>query len=263
LHQVKTDLKVQLSHHLNWRCTHVAGQGGVKGSVRSVQAMSEQFAFAARFDSKSYYQSINHRIIMQQLEAAQVSELERFLVHQYLTLPDKRNSGKGLVASGAISPLLGALYLTPLDQEMAKLEAVLGIGYRRFMDDFVIFASTRHKLRTAIRKMYAVLELLHLSVHPDKRYIGKTIKGFDFLGYRIRPYRRLRPSTTSLYRFLQRARRLHEQGADHKRLWQYVNRWYIWLRGGLVGQVSMHGGVTRLWVYILKQLKLSRYPTKP
>jgi len=70
LHQVKNDLKVQLSHHLNWRCTHVAGQGGVKGSVRSVQAMSEQFAFAARFDIKSYYQSINHRIIMQQLEAA-------------------------------------------------------------------------------------------------------------------------------------------------------------------------------------------------
>ena len=206
---------------------------------------------------------MHHHIIMQQLEVARVCDLQRLLIHQYLTLPDKHNTGKGLVASGAISPLLGALYLTPLDLAMVELETLLGIGYRRFMDDFVIFASTRHKLRFALRKMYAVLNLLHLDIHPDKRYIGKTIKGFDFLGYRIRPNRRLRPSTTSLYRLLERARRLHEQGANYARLWQYVNRWYLWLRGGLAGQVSMHGGITRLWVYILKQLNLSGYPTKP
>ena len=180
LHQVKINLKAQLFHHLNSRCTHVAGQGGVKGSVRSVQVMAEQYAFVARFDIKSYYQGINHRIIMQQLETAQVSDLDRFLVGQYLTLPDKHNTGKGLVASGAISPLLGALYLTPLDSAMVELETLLGIRYCRFMDDFVIFASTRHKLRSVLRKMYAVLRMLHLDVHPDKRYIGKTIKGYDF-----------------------------------------------------------------------------------
>ena len=54
------------------------------------------------------------------------------------------------------------------------------------MDDYVIFAKTRHKLKAAIKRMYAVLDNLQLTLHPDKRYIGKTEKGFDFLGYRFK-----------------------------------------------------------------------------
>lgn len=41
-----------------------------------------------------------------------------------------------------------------------------------FMDDLVIFAATRWKLRRAIRRMYDILGMLKLSLHPDKRAIG-------------------------------------------------------------------------------------------
>lgn len=41
--------------------------------------------------------------------------------------------------------------------------------------------------------MYAVLETLKLTVHPDKRYIDKTEKGFEFLGYRFTPQKLLEP----------------------------------------------------------------------
>ncbi|NBQ53973.1 MAG: hypothetical protein EBU49_10385 [Proteobacteria bacterium] len=47
------------------------------------------------------------------------------------------------------------------------------------MDDYVIFAKTRNKLKAAIKRMYAELDTLQFTVHPDKRYIGKTEKGFD------------------------------------------------------------------------------------
>ena len=73
--------------------------------------------------------------------------------------------------------------------------------------------------------MYAVLATLQLTVHPDKRYIGKTEKGFDFLGYRFTPQKRLEPAVQSLTRLLERARRLHEKGADSCRLRQTVQRW--------------------------------------
>ncbi len=46
--------------------------------------------------------------------------------------------------------------------------------YQRYMDDYVIFAKTRNKLKAAIKRMYAVLDTLQLTDHPDKRYIGKT-----------------------------------------------------------------------------------------
>ena len=73
--------------------------------------------------------------------------------------------------------------------------------------------------------MYAVLDTLKLVVHPDKRYIGRTEKGFDFLGYRFTPQKRLEPAVQSLTRLLERARRLHEKGADSCRLRQTVQRW--------------------------------------
>ena len=94
------------------------------------------------------------------------------------------------------------------------------IRYQRFMDDYVIFAKTRNKLKAAIERMYAVLDTLQLTVHPAKRYIGKTKKGVDFLGYRFRPQKLLEPAVQSLTRLLERARRLHEKEADSHRLRQ-------------------------------------------
>ena len=73
-----------------------------------------------------------------------------------------------MVAGGALSPLIGALYLTPLDKLMEGLQATTGIRYQRYMDDYVIFAPTRYKLRKAIRQMYAVLNDLKVKVHRKR-----------------------------------------------------------------------------------------------
>jgi hypothetical protein len=99
--------------------------------------------------------------------------------------------------------------------------------------------------------MYRVLEQLKLTVHPDKRYIGKTHRGFDFLGYRIHPDRLLRPALQSLNRLFERSRRLYEQGADEHRLRQYVQRWFTWLHSGLRGRVSKKGCFNRIWIVVL------------
>jgi RNA-directed DNA polymerase len=238
---------------------HLRGHGGAKASVRFVQAMSERLAYAARFDIKSYYESIDHRVLLEQLTFAQASPELCALVGEYLSLPDQRRSGRGMVAGGAVSPLLAALYLTPLDRAMERLEKKGGIRYVRFMDDFVIFAPTRWRLRAAICQMHALLRGLKLRIHPDKRFIGKTQKGFDLLGYHFRPRRKLQPALQSRNRLIERARRLHERGADEHRLRQYVQRWFAWLHGGLRARVGFKGGFKRIWVYVLKRLHLSGY----
>ncbi|EIC22728.1 hypothetical protein Thi970DRAFT_03008 [Thiorhodovibrio frisius] len=111
--------------------------------------------------------------------------------------------------------------------------------------------------------MHSVLAALRLSVHPDKRFIGKTARGFDFLGYRFRPGRKRRPAQQSIDRLTTRARRLHEQGAALYRLRQTMWRWYRWLHGGLRGRVSTKGRFTRVWVLILKQLHLTGNRIRP
>ena len=92
-----------------------------------------------------------------------------------------------------------------------------------------------------------------LTVHPDKRYIGKTEKGFDFLGYRFRPGSLLTPAIQCLTRLLERARRLQETGADLHRLRQYVQRWVYWLHGGVRGAVAEHR-FTQIWIYVNQKL---------
>ena len=98
-----------------------------------------------------------------------------------MTLPDAKKSGKGLSAGGSLSPLIGAIYLTPLDNAMTALGRKHGLFYVRYMDDFVIMAKTRWHFRKAIAEMHRVLERLCLRVHATKRFIGHTTPGFDFM----------------------------------------------------------------------------------
>ena len=96
---------------------------------------------------------------------------------------------------------------------MESLAADGRIFYRRLMDDFNILADTHGKLRHIVRRVHCELAALGLRVHREKRYIGRTTKGFDFLGYRLHPVRLLRPSAEIV-------RRLYEQGASRTRLRQ-------------------------------------------
>jgi hypothetical protein len=46
-----------------------------------------------------------------------------------------------------VSPIIGAFFLTELDEAFEKL----GLFYKRFMDDILVLAPTRWKLRTAVK----------------------------------------------------------------------------------------------------------------
>ncbi len=65
--------------------------------------------------------------------------------------------------------------------------ARLGLFYVRFMDDVLVLSPTRWKLRRAVRAVNGVLGDLGLEKHPDKTFIGRIERGFDFLGYHFGP----------------------------------------------------------------------------
>ena len=248
---VKTVLSDQLKPHLSHRCSHIKGHGGVKLSVRYCQRLCNNFGYVARFDVRSYYSSMDHQIILNLLRKYQVTPGVISIVSEYLSLPNHNKSGKGMIAGGSISPLIGALYLTPLDKLMEDLQATTGIRYQRYMDDYVIFAPTRHKLRKAIKLMYVVLDELKVDVHPKKRFIGPTRRGFDFLGYWLEPHRPLTPSQVSLTRLTDRSRQLLERTASIARLRQYILRWLQWHRSGLRGLTDKRRRFEWYWRYVL------------
>jgi len=134
-----------------------------------------------------------------------------------------------------------------MDDALAKLDVV----YVRYMDDWVVIAPTRWKLRKAIRLVNQQLSSLRLEQQPDKTTIGKAERGFDFLSYHLTPDH-LTPSMLSLKRCLDKIIQrpawtqevpiwhgaligLYEQGADKNRIGRYILNWFRWFVGGGVG----------------------------
>ena len=162
-------LEKYLNPLLSQRCYHISGRGGLKGAVRSVQSGLRPGQFFFRSDVLSYYASLDHDIIRQQFaevisDKTVLTLLDGFLNH----LIDKDGllieNKKGVPRGSSLSPLIGAMYLQPLDDAMAKLP----VRYCRFMDDWLIVADTRWKQRRAIGVMNEILEKLKVSKHPDK-----------------------------------------------------------------------------------------------
>jgi hypothetical protein len=92
------------------------------------------------------------------------------------------------------------------------------------------------------------LRELRVEQHPDKTFIGRTERGFTFLGYWITKQGVTGVAPSARKAFRGRVARLYEQDAPRKeirrRIGQYVRRWKQWVRSG-VGDVShtMRDGV--------------------
>jgi len=130
----------------------LAGNGGAKAAVREVVGKVAKNRFVFRSDVKSYYASISHDILHAQL-AEHIDDPRLLdLLWQYLrrTVYDDglyEDIEQGISLGCPLSPLMGALFLDALDRAVEGTS----LCYVRFMDDWVVLAPTRWKLRKAVR----------------------------------------------------------------------------------------------------------------
>lgn len=214
-------------------CCHITGNGGAKGAVRSVYENQDKNRFVFRTDVKSYYANINHKILYEQLRRHIKDQRVLDLLKGYIERTvyyggTWRDVKCGISLGCPLSPIMGALYLKELDDRMAET----GLFYRRFMDDWVILAPTRWKLRSAIKIVNQILNDLKVEQHPDKTFIGRISRGFDFLGYSFKPSQ-LKLAEKTLQNFVERITRLYEQDADLDRIGQYVRHFIKWSKAGV------------------------------
>ncbi|NER92201.1 reverse transcriptase/maturase family protein [Moorena sp. SIO3A2] len=230
-------ITIVLTEHLkpvlSPRCFHLAGHGGLKGAVRAVAENLSENTFVFRTDVKSYYASINHSILMEIVGKYVRDEAVLCLLWGYLRryVSDGGNYidiTEGIALGCPLSPLIGALFLKPLDDRMAQL----GCFYVRYMDDWVILAPTRWKLRKAIKATNQVMNELKVLKHPDKTFIGRIARGFDFLGYWFSPAG-LGIAPKTVERMVENVARLYEHCAPSERIEAYFQRWWRWVKGGI------------------------------
>ncbi len=187
--------------------------------MRDVAGKVGENTFVFRTDVKSYYASIDHDVLFAQLKEHISDPRLLDLLWQYMrrTIYDGglyEDVTLGISLGCPLSPLMGALYLKPIDDAMAET----GLFYARFMDDWVVLDPTRWKLRDAIRIVNEKLAELKVEQHPDKTFIGPIRRGFDFLGYRFQSDGLGSVARQTIERFVKRTTRLYEQGADLERI---------------------------------------------
>jgi len=198
--------------------------------VRDASQLLSKYKFFCKTDVKFYYDSIDHFTLLMKLhDYIQDSKIINY-VWQFLNRCVEwgglyQNIKRGLPRASSLSPLLGAFYLLDLDREMEKMD----VRYVRYQDDILILAPTRWKLKKAIRVLNRTFNELGLEQHPDKTLIGRTERGFDFLGYFLKPSS-LSVARKTIERFKERIARLYEQGADAVRIGQYVVNWLRWVK---------------------------------
>ncbi len=185
-------------------------------------------------DAASYYASIDRSVLCDLLRRRGIDRPTVALIRASLDRVVDRGGlyerpARRIPLGSPLSPLLAAVYLGPVDEAVARL----GLFYARYLDDWVVVAPTRWKLRRAVAAVNRELVRLRLGQHPGKTFIGRAERGFDFLGFRLSPGR-IEVNAGSRERFVERRRRLYERGASAGRIGAYERRWGGWA-GGRVG----------------------------
>jgi hypothetical protein len=172
-------------------CYHLPGHGGVKLALADLSSIlaSGHYPYIIRSDAKGYYENIEHHKLISILKQ---NGLSRALYQATLQICQRvvckggvyTQNTRGIPAGCSASPALAALYLNPLDKLMQTMK---GVRYLRYMDDWIILCKSRWTLRMAVRQMHQTLSSLGLQAHPDKTFIGKSSRTFDFLGAEFNP----------------------------------------------------------------------------
>lgn len=176
---------------------------GCKHALRRVdQLLKDGYKYTVDVDLKSYFDTIPHDRLLQELrkyvaDNSVLGLVEKFLQADILDGLEHWTPSMGAPQGAIISPLLSNLYLNDLDHLMA------GQGYQmtRYADDLVIQCRTREEAVAALAQVQTWVTDRGLTLHPTKtKIVHVDDEGFEFLGYRFIKHRRF-PRKKSLEKF--------------------------------------------------------------
>jgi hypothetical protein len=150
-----------------------------------------------KLDIAKYFDSIDHaialRLLARRFKDANLLSLFGKIMDSYHTRP-----GKGLPIGNLFSQHLANLYLGFFDHWVKEIHKVK--AYLRYMDDFILFADEKNRLRDELDAITDYLsEALRLRL-KDNIQLNRVERGVPFLGFRIFPAH-VRLNTRSKYRF--------------------------------------------------------------
>lgn len=199
----------------------------VDGKKKSVWISSillsdeENTRYCYKIDLHHYYQSINHEVLKQKFRKVfkdpellwLLDEIvdsintatEEDLIELSLSGEIEVDPNTGIPIGNYMSQYSGNFYLSSFDHWVKEELHVK--HYYRYMDDVVIFASSKEELHEIHRKVTAYTrDYLHLNIKGNYQIFPTKVRGVDFVGYRFfGEYTLLRKSTAINFKRKMRA----------------------------------------------------------
>lgn len=199
----------------------------VDGKKKSVWVPSillsdeENTRYCYKIDLHHYYQSINHEVLkhkfrkvfkdpellwlLDEIVDSINTATEEDLIELSLSGEIEVDPNTGIPIGNYMSQYSGNFYLSSFDHWVKEELHVK--HYYRYMDDVVIFASSKEELHEIHRKVTAYTrDYLHLNIKGNYQIFPTKVRGVDFVGYRFfGEYTLLRKSTAINFKRKMRA----------------------------------------------------------
>ena len=154
-------------------------------AAQRVEALRKQgFVYVVDLDIQDFFGQVDWGILMrlvgQVVKDRRVLGLLRgWLAAGVMEEGNLRYETSGTPQGGGISPLLSNVYLTVLDDALAKA----GYHFVRYADDVVILCRRADECIAALGYAREVLAGLKLQLNEEKTVVTSFKAGFDFLGF--------------------------------------------------------------------------------
>src|SRR4051812_16365423 len=155
---------------------------------QSQQYINEGYNHIVDIDLKSFFDEVDHRLLLQLLYRKVKCPVVLRLNRKWLRAPIMINGKltkrrKGVPQGSPLSPLLSNIMLHELDKDMEKQ----GLKWGRYADDFSIYCKSNHAARKTGNKVFLFLKnKLKVPINREKSGIRKPVQ-FSILGHKYVP----------------------------------------------------------------------------
>ena len=203
-------------------------------AIRQVEAGWKQGRrYAVDCDLKSFFDTVNHGRLMDQLRGKVNDRKVLDLIRRYLeagvVLPDgtREATPQGVPQGGPLSPLLANIVLDPMDKELERR----GHHFARYADDFLVMVKSPRAAERVMASLTRFVEgRLKLVVNRVKSKVA-PLNQCAFLGFQIGAAGRAVWTAKAHARFKQRVREITRRNRGHRvqdvidELRRYVSGW--------------------------------------
>lgn len=174
---------------------------GTHAALRLARQACAEYPYVLKCDVRKYFASIDHEILKEKLSrvvkcrdtlslAGRIidgsnpqEEVIFYFPGDCLFTPLERR--RGLPLGNQTSQFFANVYMDGLDQFIVR--SLRPEAYARYVDDFVLFASSKDALREMRLQIGESLAASRLLLHEGKSRIYRCSEGVTFLGWRLFP----------------------------------------------------------------------------